>query len=108
MAVASGSGVAPTVAFAEAVLPALRDDLPLALDLGTLAAIGASFGRTMSPVAAVVIFSASLAGVTTWTLVRRVAPPLAVGFVVVLAVVVARGRRGAGDGPGLVGGSAVG
>lgn len=91
LAVASGSGVAPSVAFAEAVLPSLRADVPLALDLGTLAAIGASFGRTMSPVAAVVIFSASLTGVTTWTLIRRVAPPLLVGFAVVLAVVIARG-----------------
>jgi DcuC family C4-dicarboxylate transporter len=91
LAVASGSGVAPSVAFAEAVLPSLRNDLPLALDLGSLAAIGASFGRTMSPVAAVVIFSASLTGVTTWTLIRRVAPPLLVGYAVVLAVVIARG-----------------
>jgi DcuC family C4-dicarboxylate transporter len=91
LAVASGSGVAPSVAFAQAVLPSLRDDVPLALDLGTLAAISASFGRTMSPVAAVVIFSASLCGVTTWTLIRRVAPPLLVGWVVVTAAVIARG-----------------
>jgi DcuC family C4-dicarboxylate transporter len=92
LAVASGSGVAPSVAFARAVLPSLRDDTALALDLGSLAAIGASFGRTMSPVAAVVIFSASLAGVTTWKLIRRVAPVLLVAYVVVLAVVIARGR----------------
>jgi DcuC family C4-dicarboxylate transporter len=91
LAVVSGSGVAPSVAFAKAVLPALRDDAPLALDLGSLAAIGASFGRTMSPVAAVVIFSAALAGVTTWSVIRRVAPVLLVGYAVVLAVVVARG-----------------
>jgi DcuC family C4-dicarboxylate transporter len=91
LAVASGSGVAPSVAFAQAVLPSLRGDVPLALDLGSLAAIGASFGRTMSPVAAVVIFSASLTGVTTWRLIRRVAPALLVGYVVALAVVVARG-----------------
>jgi len=90
LAVASGSGVAPSVAFAEAVLPSLRDALPLALDLGTLAAIGASFGRTMSPVAAVVIFSAALTGVTTWSLIRRVGPPLLVGYAVVLAVVALR------------------
>ena len=91
LAVVSGSGVAPSVAFAKAVLPSLQADLPLALDLGTLAAIGASFGRTMSPVAAVVFFSASLTGVTTWRLIRHVAPPLLVGYAVVLAVVVARG-----------------
>jgi DcuC family C4-dicarboxylate transporter len=91
LAVVSGSGVGPSVAFAKAVLPALTDDLPLALDLGSLAAIAGSFGRTMSPVAAVVIFSASLTGVTTWMLIRRVAPALLVGYVAVLAVVIARG-----------------
>ncbi|HZR80649.1 MAG TPA: C4-dicarboxylate transporter DcuC [Candidatus Binatia bacterium] len=94
LAVVSGSGVAPSVAFAKAVLPALRDDAPLALDLGTLAAIGSSFGRTMSPVAAVVIFSASLSGVGTWKLIRRVAPVLLVGYLVVLAVVIARRSSG--------------
>jgi DcuC family C4-dicarboxylate transporter len=91
LAVVSGSGVGPSVAFAKAVLPSLRDNLPLALDLGILAAIAGSFGRTMSPVAAVVIFSASLTDVTTWTLIRRVAPALLVGYAVVLAVVIARG-----------------
>jgi hypothetical protein len=45
----------------------------------------------MSPVAAVVFFSAALTGVTTWKLIRHVAPPLLVGYAVVLAVVVARG-----------------
>ena len=89
LAVISGTGIGPSVAFAKAVLPSLKDNLPLALDLGSLAAIAATFGRTMSPVAAVVIFSATLAGVSTWKLIRRVAPVLIAGYVVVLAVVIA-------------------
>jgi C4-dicarboxylate transporter, DcuC family len=92
LAVMSGTGIGPSVAFAKAVLPPLRDNLPLALDLGTLAAIAASFGRTMSPVAAVVIFSATLAGASPWTLIRRVAPVLLIGYVAVLAIVLTRGN----------------
>lgn len=88
LAVISGSGIGPSVAFAKAVLPPLQGNLPLALDLGSLAAIAASFGRTMSPVAAVVIFSATLTGVSTWKLIRRVAPVLIAGYLVVLAVVI--------------------
>lgn len=91
LAVISGTGIGPSVAFAKAVLPPLSGNMPLALDLGSLAAIAASFGRTMSPVAAVVIFSATLTGVSTWQLIRRVAPVLLIGYVAVLAVVVARG-----------------
>jgi DcuC family C4-dicarboxylate transporter len=92
LGVISGSGIGPSVAFAKAVLPSLRENLPLALDLGTLAAIAATFGRTMSPVAAVVVFSATLAGVSPWSLIRRVAPVLIGGYVVVLLVVLARGN----------------
>jgi DcuC family C4-dicarboxylate transporter len=92
LGVISGSGIGPSVAFAKAVLPPLKDNLPLALDLGSLAAIAASFGRTMSPVAAVVIFSATLTGVSTWKVIRRIAPALIPAYVVVLAVVIARGH----------------
>ena len=90
LAVVSGSGLGPSVAFANAVLPSLRDNLPLALDLGSLAAIGGSFGRSMSPAAAVVVFSATLCGISTGSLIRRVAPTLLAGYVVVLLVVLSR------------------
>jgi DcuC family C4-dicarboxylate transporter len=91
IAVISGSGLGPSVAFAEAVLRPLSGNPPLALDLGSLAAIAGSFGRTMSPVAAVVIFSATLTGMSAWQLMRRLAPALLVGYLAVLAVVIARG-----------------
>ena len=92
LAIVSGSGMGPSVGFAKAVLPSLRDNVPLALDLGTLAAISGGFGRTMSPVAAVVIFSAMLTGTTTWNLIKTTAPVLLAGYVVVLLVVLARGN----------------
>jgi DcuC family C4-dicarboxylate transporter len=91
LAVISGTGLGPSVAFAKAVLPPLKDNLPLALDLGTLAAIAGSFGRTMSPVAAVVIFAGTLTGASPWQLIRRVAPVLLIAYIAVLAVVIARG-----------------
>jgi DcuC family C4-dicarboxylate transporter len=91
LAVITGSGIGPSVAFSKAVLPALRGtDLPAALDLGTLGAIAATFGRTMSPVAAVVIFCATFGGVPARALIRRTALPLLAGFAAALLVVLAR------------------
>jgi DcuC family C4-dicarboxylate transporter len=92
LGVISGSGIGPSVAFSKAVLPALREtNLAAALDLGTLGAIGATFGRSMSPVAAVVVFSALQAGVPVKDIVKRTAPVLLAGFVVTLLIVIARG-----------------
>jgi DcuC family C4-dicarboxylate transporter len=87
LGVLSGSGVAPSVAFAKAVLPSLSaQDQLQAVDLGVLASIGATFGRTSSPVAAVVIFTATLIGCSPMAIVRRTLPALAVGFVPVLVL----------------------
>lgn len=91
LAILSGSGIAPSVAFSMSVLPPLiATDLPGALNLGVLAAIGSSFGRTMSPVAAVVIFTATLVNVTPMQIIRRTGPALAVGALAALVVVLLR------------------
>lgn len=91
LAVLSGSGTAPSVAFSKAVLPSLSaTHLTGAVDLGIIGAIGATFGRTMSPVAAVVIFSSTLVGCTPMQIVRRTGAPLVVGFVAVLLAMAAR------------------
>lgn len=92
LAIVSGSGIGPSVAFSKAVLPTLQHDLPLALDLGVLAAIASTFGRTMSPVAAVVIFCGTLAGISPWQLIKQTAPVLIGGFVIVLSIVLLRGH----------------
>jgi DcuC family C4-dicarboxylate transporter len=92
LAVLSGSGTAPSVAFSKAVLPALSAvDLDAAIDVGLLGAIGATFGRTMSPVAAVVIFTSTLVGCTPLQIVKRTGPALAIGFIPVLGVMLLRG-----------------
>src|SRR5262249_21650186 len=52
LAILSGSGTAPSVSFSQAVLPSISvTDVTAAVNLGVLGAVGASFGRTMSPVA---------------------------------------------------------
>ncbi len=71
MAVMSGSGTAPSVAFSKAMLPGLLSMGPgQAIDIGVLGAIGANVGRTMSPVAAVVLFTSALAQVSITDLVK--------------------------------------
>lgn len=91
LGVVSGSGMGPSVAFSWAVLPGLSvTNLPAALDLGVFGAIGASWGRTMSPVAAVVLYTALLVGVTPAQIAKRTAPALLVGFAVAFAVLLAR------------------
>jgi len=83
LAVVSGSGIAPCVSFCKAVLPTVAKTDPTgALHLGVLAAVASNFGRTMSPVAAVVMLSSSLVKVSPVEIVKKTAPPLLVGGVV--------------------------
>jgi DcuC family C4-dicarboxylate transporter len=92
LAIIAGTGIGPSVAFSKAVLPTLRDtNLAGALDLGALAAIAATFGRTMSPVAAVVIFCATFGNAKTIALIKHTAIPLLAGFLVMLAIMISRG-----------------
>jgi DcuC family C4-dicarboxylate transporter len=92
LAVVSGTGMGPSIAFSKAVLPALRDtNLPAALDLGALGAIAAGFGRTLSPVSAVVIFCATQFGSSpAIPVIKRLVLPVLAGFVVALAIVLLR------------------
>jgi DcuC family C4-dicarboxylate transporter len=77
LAVISGSGIAPCVSFCKAVLPEVAKlDQAAALNLGVLAAVASNFGRTMSPVAAVVMFSSTLMKVSPIDIVKKTAPPL--------------------------------
>jgi DcuC family C4-dicarboxylate transporter len=91
LAVLGGSGTAPAVAFCKAVLPSVSAlDVTAAIDLGVLAAVGASFGRTMSPVAAVVFFTSALLNVTPIQIVKRTAPALGVAAAAVFAFMLVR------------------
>lgn len=92
LAVISGSGTAPSVSFSQAVLPSIaKTNLLSAIDLGVIGAIGATFGRTMSPVAAVVIYAAiQLPGIKPIDIVKKTSIPLLVGFVFAFAIVAFR------------------
>ena len=86
LAVVSGTGIAPAVSIMEFFVPVAAT---MGLDpvrLGTVAALGSHFGRTMSPAAAVVAMSAKLAYVPPSQLIRQVTPPLVIGGVMLLTV----------------------
>ena len=55
--------------------------------LSALACLGGGFGRTMSPVAAVVVYCSGLVGVSPILLVKRLAPALLAGATVSFTLV---------------------
>ncbi len=85
LAVVSGTGIAPAVSIMEFFVPVSSAMHLDPVRLGTVAALGSHFGRTMSPAAAVVAMSSRLACVPASRLIRQVAPPLFVGGAVLLA-----------------------
>jgi len=91
LAVLSGSGIAPCISFCDAVLPSVaKTDPTSALNLGVLAAVASQFGRTMSPVAAVVMFASTLVKVSPIEIAKRTAPPLLAGGLLLLAIMMFR------------------
>jgi len=85
LAVVSGSGTAPSVAFSQAMLPGLAiTDKAQAVVLGSFGAIGASIGRTMSPVSAIVLFTGTLAEVESSALIKLVTIPMIASLVSVI------------------------
>jgi DcuC family C4-dicarboxylate transporter len=54
--------------------------------LGAVACLAGAFGRTMSPVAAVVIYSSGLVGVSPLLLIRQLLPALLAGALVALTL----------------------
>jgi DcuC family C4-dicarboxylate transporter len=84
LAVVCGSGIAPAVSVMEFFVPAAQTMGLDPIRLGTISALGAHFGRTMSPAAAVVMVSSSLSGSRPSDLIRLVAPALAAGGLVLL------------------------
>ena len=83
-AAVSGSGMASTQSlygFFHGPAKALGID---PVSVGALVSLGAAAGRTMSPVAAVVLMCATLTKTNPFTLAKRVAAPLLAGMVVVV------------------------
>lgn len=86
MAVITGSGEAAAYAFNGAVTPHAKDIGFEVVDLGMAAALAAALGRTMSPVAGVVIVCAGLANISPVELVKRTAPGMIIAVLFVATI----------------------
>jgi DcuC family C4-dicarboxylate transporter len=78
----SGSGMASTQSlygFFHGPAVTLGED---AVAIGAMVSVGSAAGRTMSPVAAVVLMCAALSGTRPLDLIKRVGPPLVIGLTV--------------------------
>jgi DcuC family C4-dicarboxylate transporter len=81
----SGSGSGPILAFAQTFLVQMSGN-PNSVHLAALACLGGAFGRTMSPVAAVVVYSSGLVNITPVLLIRTLLPALLAGAIVAILV----------------------
>jgi DcuC family C4-dicarboxylate transporter len=86
LSVVVGSADAVTLAFNNSVTPHAAQFGMTPLNLGNLALLGGALGRSMSPVAAVSIIAAGLAGVNPIELTKRNLVPMLSAVVVVLVI----------------------
>jgi DcuC family C4-dicarboxylate transporter len=87
MATVTGTGIGTGVPLIKILVPLAEQSHADPLRIGTLIAIFAQFGRTTSPVAPIVILSATLAGASPLRLLWRVVPALLVGGAVLVTAV---------------------
>lgn len=80
----TGSGSAPAIAVMNVLVPVAATMNLDSVQLGVLVAVAAQLGRTMSPVAAVVIMSSTISQQSPLNLVKFVAIPLLAGEAVLL------------------------
>ena len=85
----TGSGSAPAIAVMNVLVPVAAKMNLDAIGLGALIAVAAQLGRTMSPVAAVVVMCATLSGQPPLNLVKYVTIPLLSGFFALLVAALA-------------------
>jgi DcuC family C4-dicarboxylate transporter len=85
LAALSGSGSGPILAFAQTFLNQLEPGADT-VKLAALSCFGGAFGRTMSPVSAVVVYTAGLVAVSPIVLIRRFLPALIAGGAVAIAL----------------------
>jgi len=78
----TGSGDAAAFAFNEAVTPHAAEFGMSIPALGTLAALGGSFGRQASPICGGLILAAGIAGVSPMEVARRTAPAMVLCLIV--------------------------
>ena len=83
-----GSGDAATFAFNEAITPHAADFGMTPVQMGNMATLGGTLGRTMSPIAGATIIVAGIAGVNPMEIAKRNALPMVLAMVVGMTVLV--------------------
>jgi C4-dicarboxylate transporter, DcuC family len=85
LSILSGSGSGPILAFAQTFLTQVSPaDNPVTL--AAVACLGGAFGRTMSPVSAVVVYGSGLVSTPPLTVIRHLLPALLAGGGVAMTV----------------------
>ena len=87
MAIVIGSGDAAAYAFNEAITPHAADFGMDGTSLGTAAAFASYLGRTASPLSAAAIVVAGMVGVSPLDLVKRTAPVMLIGLVLLIVLI---------------------
>lgn len=85
LSILSGSGSGPILAFAQTFLVQVGPE-SAPVTLAAVACFGGAFGRTMSPVSAVVVYSSGLVGQSPLTVIRHLLPALLAGAAVSIGV----------------------
>lgn len=80
-----GSGDAATFAFNEAITPHAADFGMSAVQMGSMATLGGTLGRTMSPIAGATIIIAGIAGVNPMEIAKRNCLPMVGAMIVGMA-----------------------
>ena len=83
-----GSGDAATFAFNEAITPHAADFGMTPVQMGSMATLCGTLGRTMSPIAGATIIVAGIAGVNPMEIAKRNALPMVLAMVVGMTVLV--------------------
>ena len=83
-----GSGDAAPFAFNEAITPHAADFGMTPVQMGSMATLGGTLGRTMSPIAGATIIVAGIAGVNPMEIAKRNALPMVLAMIVGMTVLV--------------------
>lgn len=86
LGVLTGSGDAATFAFNEAITPFAPDFGMSVVQMGSMATLGGTLGRTMSPIAGATIICAGFAGINPMEITKRNCIPMILALVVGMTI----------------------
>ncbi len=86
LGVLTGSGDAATFAFNEAITPFAPDFGMTVVQMGSMATLGGTLGRTMSPIAGATIICAGFAGINPMEITKRNCIPMILALIVGMTV----------------------